>query len=210
MVRHHPQWHATREHLKRGEIGELRYLHVPFSYHNVDAANIRNRLDAGGGALLDIGGYVVTAGRWFFESEPERVVAAVDRDPAFGTDRLASGVLDFGGGRHLAFSVATQAAPYQRLQLVGTRGRIEVQIPFNAPVDAPVRYWVDDCSRLDGGGGREHVLPVADQYQLQVEAFSRRVREAAPDGAALAEARATMRVVDALFASERSGRFERV
>ena len=165
--------------------------------------------DIGGGALYDIGCYVVTAGRWFFEAEPERVVAAVDRDPVFMTDRNSSGVLDFGGGRHLAFTVSTQSAPYQRIQLVGTRGRIEIQIPVNAPPDKPSRYLIDNASALDGSGIRTIELPVADQYQLQAEAFSNAVRSQQPDARGLDEAIAGMRVIDALFASEKSGRFER-
>ena len=209
MVRFHPQWLAVREELRSGVIGELRYVHVPFSYFNDDPANIRNMADIGGGALYDIGCYAITAGRWFFEGEPERVIAAVDRDPAFKTDRTTSGVLDFGGGRHLTFSVSTQAARYQRVQLIGSKGRIEIEIPFNAPQDQGTRYWVDDASALDGAGIRTVNLPVADQYQLQAEAFSNAVRMQRPDARALDEAIGGMRIIGALFASEKSGRFEK-
>jgi len=118
--------------------------------------------------------------------------------------------MDFGGGRQLAFTVSTQSARYQRIQLVGTAGRIEIEIPFNAPQDQGTRYWVDDASALDGAGVRTVNLPVADQYQLQAEAFSHAVRTKAPDASGLDEAVAGMRVIDALFASERSGRFEKV
>jgi predicted dehydrogenase len=208
MVRHHPQWIAAREELRRGTIGELRFMQVPFSYRNLDPNNIRNRADIGGGALYDIGCYAVVAGRWFFEAEPRRVVAAVSRDLNFGTDTTTSGLLDFGQGRQLVFSVSTQAARYQRIQLVGTQGRIEIEIPFNAPQDARCRYWVDDASAPDGSGMRTVELPVADQYQLQAEAFSRAVRDEAPTAAGLDDAAMNMRIIDALFASERSGKFE--
>jgi predicted dehydrogenase len=210
MVRHHPQWIAARDELRRGTIGELRFMQVPFSYRNLDPNNIRNRADIGGGALYDIGCYAVVAGRWFFEAEPQRVVASVSRDLNFGTDTTTSGLLDFGQGRQLAFTVSTQAARYQRIQLVGTEGRIEIEIPFNAPTDTPCRYWVDNASALDGSGYRTVELPVADQYQLQAEAFSRAVREEAPTAAGLDDAAMNMRIIDALFASERSGKFERI
>jgi predicted dehydrogenase len=209
MVRHHPQWIEVRERVREGVIGALRFMHVPFCYFNADPANIRNMADIGGGALYDIGCYAITAGRWFFEVEPERVIATVDRDPAFKTDRATSGLLDFGAGRQLAFTVSTQAAPYQRIQLVGTRGRIEIEIPFNAPPDGPCRYVIDDASSLDGRGIRTVTLPACDQYQLQAEAFSRAVREQKPDAIALDEAQRGMRIIEALFASERSGQFER-
>jgi len=208
MVRHHPQWSAARDEVRRGTIGELRFIQVPFSYFNDDPANIRNRADIGGGALYDIGCYAIVAGRWFFDAEPERVIAAIERDPRFGTDRASSGVLDFGRGRQLAFTVATQAARYQRVQLVGTAGRIEIEIPLNAPPDRPCRYWIADATALDASGTREVVLPVADQYQLQAEAFSHAVREETPDARGLDDAIMNMRILDALFRSERSGRFE--
>jgi predicted dehydrogenase len=208
MVRHHPQWIEVREKLRAGAIGELRFIQVPFSYFNDDPGNIRNMAEIGGGALYDIGCYAIVAGRWFFEREPERVVAAMERDPVFKTDRATSGVLDFGGGRQLVFTVSTQSARYQRIQLVGTRGRIEIEIPFNAPQDAPCRYLIDDASSLDGAGIRSVTLPVADQYQLQAEAFSHAVRNERPSAAGLDDALANMRVIDALFASAESGRFE--
>ena len=209
MVRCHPQWIAVREHVRAGEIGALRYMQIPFSYFNADPANIRNKADIGGGALYDIGCYAVAAGRWFFEGEPERVVALVDRDPVLATDRTASGLLDFGGGRQLAFTVSTQSVRYQRIQLVGTTGRIEIEVPFNAPQGAATRYWIDRNGALDGSGMELFTLPGADQYQLLVEGFSRAVREQRPDASGLDDAQANARALDALFSSERSGRFER-
>lgn len=200
MVRHHPQWIATRDLVRHGAIGELRYVQVPFSYFNDDPANIRNQADIGGGALYDIGCYAVVAGRWFFEAEPERVSATLERDPVFGTDRSTSGWLAFSGGRQLVFSVSTQAAPHQRITLVGTRGRIEIEIPFNAPPDQPCRY------HLDTGSGPQTVsLPVVDQYQRQAEAFSHAVRTQAPDALALDDAVMNLRIIEALFASAASG-----
>jgi len=209
MVRFHPQWIAAREHLRGGAIGELRFIHVPFSYFNTDPANIRNMADIGGGALYDIGCYAIVAGRWFFAADPERVIATIDLDPAFKTDRTASALIDFGAGRQLAFTVSTQSAAYQRIQLVGTRGRLEIEIPFNAPPDRGCRYRIDDASSLDGAGIRTVTLDAADQYQLQAEAFSRAVRDQKPDAAALDDAIVNIRTIEALFASARSGRFER-
>ena len=86
MVRHHPQWQAAREHIRRGEIGPLRFMHAAFGYFNDDAANIRNRADLGGGALYDIGCYAVAAGRWFFEAEPQQVAAAWARSACVTSD----------------------------------------------------------------------------------------------------------------------------
>ena len=208
MVRSHPQWVETRALLRSGAIGELRFVQVSFSYFNADPVNIRNRADIGGGALYDIGCYAIVAGRWFFEGNPRRVIATMERDPSFGTDRTTSGLLEFAGGGQLAFSVSTQATAFQRIELVGTQGRLEIEIPFNAPQDGPCRYSIDDTGTPDRAGVRHVVLPTADQYQLQAEAFSNAVRSERPDAQGLDDAQWNMRIIDALFASEKSGRFE--
>lgn len=211
MVRYHPQWLRARELVRAGRIGTPQAVQVFFSYFNDDPGNIRNQPGIGGGALFDIGCYAVLAGRYLFECEPLRAVSLVDRDPQLGTDRLTSALLDFGSGRQVAFTVSTQSARFQRVQVVGTRGRIELFIPFNAVRGGEMRLAVDDGGQLDGSGITVETLPPCDQYRLQVEAFSRRLRDAAgpqPDG--LDDAVAQARVIDALWLSERTGRWEPV
>ena len=210
MVRFHPQWLRARELVRGGTIGTLRAIQFLFCYSNTDAANIRNQADIGGGALYDIGCYPITAGRYFFEAEPLRGIALIDRDPAFRTDRLTSAMVDFGSGRHLDFTVSTQCAPYQRVHLCGTKGRIEIQIPVNAPQGAKTSLFIDDGSSLAGAGIRTETLPESDQYMLQGEVFSRAVRGeiALPYG--IDDAVRGMRVIDALLRSEASRRWEQV
>jgi predicted dehydrogenase len=208
MVRFHPQWLRVRALLDEGRIGELRAIQMFFAYLNMDAANIRNKADIGGGGLYDIGCYPIVAGRYFFQGEPTRGIALIDRDPTFGTDRLTSALLDFGSGRRLDFTVSTQLKPFQRIQLCGTAGRIEVLIPVNAPQGATTRILIDDGSSLEGTGIQPEILPESDQYMLQGEAFSRAIRGeiALPYG--VDDAIRNMRVIDALFRSETSGHWE--
>ncbi|MGO4527161.1 Gfo/Idh/MocA family protein [Microvirga sp. 2MCAF35] len=210
MVRHHPQWQRARDIIRSGEIGELRAMQIAFSYFNVDPGNIRNKADIGGGGLLDIGCYAVVAGRYFFESEPLRVVSLIDRDPAFGVDRTTSALMNFGAGRQLAFTVSTQAVPYQRIQVLGTKGRIEIEIPFNAPPDTPTRIFVDDGSAHGTRSARAIEFPTADQYQLQGEAFSRAIRGARPLDYGWEDAILNMRILDALRRSEATSAWEKV
>lgn len=210
MVRHHPQWQHARDLIRRGQIGEPRSIQVIFSYFNVDPDNIRNKPGIGGGGLLDIGCYAVVAGRYFFEAEPTRVIALIDRDPAFEVDRTASALMDFGAGRQLGFTVSTQAAPYQRIQVLGTKGRLEIEIPFNAPPDRPTRIFVDDGSIPGDGSAQAIEFPVIDQYQLQGEAFSRAVRGVEPLAYGLEDAVQNLRILDAFFRSESSGVWEAV
>jgi predicted dehydrogenase len=209
MIRHHPQWLFAQDLVRKGQIGEVRAVNVLFSYCNVDPANIRNRADIGGGALLDIGCYAIVSARLLFDADPVRTIALLDRDPAFGTDRLSSGLVDFGAGRHLVFTVSTQAVPYQRVQAIGTKGRLEIQIPFNAPPDEVTRIFTDDGALLGDRSSRITELPECDQYRLQGEAFSRAVRGEGPLVGGIEDAVLNMRVLDALQRSEASGTWER-
>ena len=205
MVRFHPQWQRARELIRDGRIGSLRVLQMFFAYANLDPVNIRNNASIGGGGLYDIGCYAIVAGRYFFDAEPVRAIALIDRDPTFGTDRVTSALVDFGGGRHLDFTVSTQCAPHQRIQLCGTKGRIEIHIPVNAPQGAATRLSVDDCSSLEGTGITSETLPESDQYMLQGDAFSRAIRGEIELPYGIEDAIANMRVIDALFRSEKSG-----
>jgi predicted dehydrogenase len=83
-------------------------------------------------------------------------------------------------------------------------------IPVNAPQGAPTKLLVDDCSSLDGAGIRTEAIAPADQYMLQGEAFSKAVRGVEPLAFGVEDAIANMRVIDALFRSEKSGAWERI
>jgi predicted dehydrogenase len=208
MVRFHPQWIRAREIVRSGRMGELRAVQIFFSYSNRDPRNIRNIPEAGGGALMDIGCYGVVSGRFFFEAEPKRVIALVERDPDFGTDRLSSVVADFGDGRHLSFVVSTQLSPHQRATLGGTKGRIEIVIPFNAPQMGTTRILIDDGSQLGGASSVEESFPPVDQYAEEADAFARAILGEEPLAYGLADAINNMRILDAIFRSETTGCWE--
>ncbi|MBB3018730.1 putative dehydrogenase [Microvirga lupini] len=210
MVRHHPQWQRAREIIRAGDIGELRSIQVIFSYFNVEPDNIRNKADIGGGGLLDIGCYAVVAGRYFFDAEPIRTIALVDRDPTYRVDRTTSALLDFGKGRQLTFTVSTQSVPFQRIQMLGTKGRIEIEVPFNAPPDRPTRISVDDGSAHGGLSEKAVEFPVVDQYEQQGAAFSRAIRGEASLEYGLEDALMNMRILDAIRQSAESAAWESI
>jgi predicted dehydrogenase len=205
MVRFHPQWDHVRARVRSGELGAVRSIQTWFSYYNLQPDNIRNHVDQGGGALYDIGCYAVVTARYLFECEPKRVIALIDRDPGFGTDRTISALLDFGAGHRLVFTASTQSVPYQRVQIIGERQRIEVRIPFNPPPGKGMDVLTDDGSALDGSGIRTETMPACDQYGLQGDAFARAIRTQTPLPWGVDDAIANMRVIDALFASEKTG-----
>ena len=204
MIRSFTQWLRVRELLQSGRIGRLRAVVAAFSYFNDDPANIRNQVECGGGALYDIGCYCIQAARFGFGAEPTRLVSMVERDPALGTDRLTSAMLDFKGG-HAIFTCSTQLIPYQRVQFLGTQGRIEMEIPFNAPKDRPTRILVDGSGDIFGAGILPEEFPTADQYTLQGDAFSRAILEGGEVPVPLEDAIANMAVIDAIFRSAKSG-----
>ena len=205
MVRFHQQWIRAREIIRSGELGELRAVRGVFSYFNADPNNVRNMADIGGGAMLDIGCYPITGGRFFFEAEPKRVVSLIDRDPTFATDRQASVIADFGNGRHLTFIVSTQMVPHQSIEMLGTKGRFEIIIPFNAPQDSATEIIVDQGLSFEGSLARREILPPSDQYTEMAEAFALAVLGKGKLPYGIEDAISSMHVLDAVFASERAG-----
>jgi predicted dehydrogenase len=207
MVRTHPQWRGATEIVRSGRIGDVRSMSGFFSYFNEDAGNVRNVPAFGGGALLDIGCYLIHTARFVFGREPARVAAAVERDPRFEVDVLTSMLLDFSPG-HVIGTCGTQLASYQRIQIFGTRGRVDIEIPFNAPPDRPCRVFVDDGSDLFGGGREDVAFETCNQYTIQADLFSQAVRELAPLAYPLEDSLQNMRVIDAVFRAAISGSWE--
>jgi predicted dehydrogenase len=208
MIRTHPQWIGVLERIKQGRIGSVRSVSGAFSYNNRDPKNIRNIADFGGGALMDIGCYLVYTSRLIFAQEPHRVSAVIVEDHEMRTDVVTSGVLDFPAGQSV-FTCSTQVVPYQRVQIFGTAGRIEVEIPFNAPPDKPCRIFVDAGSDLAGRDAEVVEFPVCDQYTIQGDLFSKSVREGTPLPVLLEDSVQNMAVIDAVFRSGKSGHWEK-
>jgi predicted dehydrogenase len=207
MVRTHPQWLRVRDLVGSGRIGALRAVSMHFSYTNLDPGNVRNNAAIGGGALMDIGCYPITLSRFLFGEEPARVAAQLERDPAFQTDRLTSALLAFPSGQ-ASFVCSTQLVSHQRLQALGSKGRIEVQVPVNAIPDQPARLFVDDGKDVLGGGIETITIGPCDQYQIQAELFARAVRGLGPVATPLEDSVLNMKVIDAVARAAASGRWE--
>jgi predicted dehydrogenase len=199
MYRHHPQWHLVKKLVHEGEIGDLRSIHAFYNYYLVDPANVRNQADIGGGGLLDVGCYAVSSSRLIFETEPIRAFAAMDFDPQFKTDRLTAGILEFERGI-ATFTCSTQLADYQRVNILGTLGQVELNLPFNPPIDRPARIRLQNAK-----GVREFELEVCDQFTIQGDLFSRAILEDKPVPTPLEDAIENMAAIDALFQSAHTG-----
>lgn len=204
MYRHHPQWVKARELATNGSIGEVVSIQTWFSYYNDNPNDIRNQVDAGGGSLMDIGCYPISLSRFIFDAEPHKVLGHVTLDPEYQTDTVTSAILDFGEVTS-SFTCSTKSAPHQRVNLVGTNGRVELEIPFNAPPDKPCVIW-----HHENQNSRRIELPIADQYTIQGELMSRAILEDTPVPTPLTDAVANMEVIEAIFQSARSGNWENV
>lgn len=205
MYRFHPRWRRAKAIVDSGEIGRVRAVHAWFSYSNADPGNIRNRLEAGGGGLYDIGCYAVSVARWFAGAEPDRALSLVLRDPGFKTDALSSGILDFPGGARATFTVSTQAFPFQRVEILGQKGTLSLDLPFNAYPDVPLEIEVTTSL-----GARRVPSAPADQYGIMFAELSRAIRDGRPAPTPVEDGIANLGVLEALFRSERAGGWEPV
>jgi predicted dehydrogenase len=207
MVRTHPQWLKARSLVREGRIGELRAMVGVFSYFNDDPANIRNAPAMGGGALLDIGCYLINTSRFVTGREPVRVAGAVERDPRFHVDRLTSMLLDY-GDVHLVGTCSTQMVYYQNMRILGTRGLIDIRIPFNAPPDRPCEIFVDSGADLFGGGQERIEIPICNQYTIQGDLFSKAILEKTEVPEPLEDSVRNMECIEAVFRSANTGALE--
>jgi predicted dehydrogenase len=206
MIRTHPQWSRIIELVRSGTIGEVRSVMGYFGYHNIDRYNVRNIAEYGGGGLLDIGCYLIYSSRLIFGTDPTRVAGMLRRDPQFKTDMLASAMLDYADvSGHALFTCSTQAVPNQRINIFGTKGRIEIEVPFTPPPDTAVRLYIDDGSKLPNREPEIIEFEPCDQYTLQGDTFSRAIRENTELPIKLEESLVNMAIIEALFRSgERS------
>ncbi len=195
MYRHHPQWQAAKKIVTEGGVGELRTIQTFFAYFNDDPGNIRNMAGIGGGGLMDIGCYAISLARFIFNAEPKRVFGLIEFDPVFNVDRLASAILDFGNVTS-TFTCATQVAPFQRVNIIGTTGRVEIEIPFNAPEDRPCKIWHQRGNQVE-----EILFETANQYTIQGDLLAQAILNNTPAPTPLEDAVANMKVIEAVFES---------
>ncbi len=204
-VRTHPQWLRARELVQSGAIGELRAITAVFSFFTQDPADIRNVPEFGGGAVMDIGCYPIKLSRFLFDEEPVSVAAVIDRDPRMQIDRLSSVVLGFPSGQCI-FTCSIQLVFYENVQILGTKGRIEVPVPFNPRPDRKCQLLVDRGMDPRGAGLRVEEFALCDQYTIQSDRFSLAVRNLGDIPTPLEDSIRNMAVIEAVFQSAQTGR----
>ena len=204
MYRFHPQWQQAKKLVSTGVIGQLKNIDAFFSYYNADVNNIRNQKDIGGGGIMDIGCYCVSLSRFIFDEEPESVIAKITFDPVLKTDTMASGILNFKTGT-TQFTCSTQLMPYQRVNILGTLGRIEIEIPFNTPP-----LTITSIRLHTAAGSQQITFDAVNQYTLQGDIFSQTILNDTAVPTNLQDAVNNMLVIEALFKSANGANWQNI
>lgn len=113
-----------------------------------------------------------------------------------GIDVVTSAILEFPEGRQATFTCTIRAEPDQRVSIVGTSGRIDVEIPFNIPPTDTTRIFVT----THGEEERMIEFPPADQYTIQAELFAASILDDRPVPVPPIDAIANMAVVEEVLA----------
>jgi D-xylose 1-dehydrogenase (NADP+, D-xylono-1,5-lactone-forming) len=179
MYRFHPQFQPATWQPLLERIGEPRYAQARFAFDLDRPEDIRWQARLGGGALWDVGCYCLNVLLWQL-GEVTRV-RATGRTVG-GVDQAGAATLEFASGA-LASAWWSFAAPrQQRLELLGSDGRLELDGPFMGIGSAEIRLVVGDEPRA-------WTPPPSDQFQREVEHFGRVVRGQEPLAYPLAESK---------------------
>jgi predicted dehydrogenase len=214
VFRNHPQWTRLAEILETAAIGPVRGMQVTMAMQFHDPKDIRNNLELGGGALYDLGGYVLSACSMVFGRMPLRVLATVDRDPVMGIDRLSSALLDYGDA-HATVTVATQAGPagrgsHQLLSILGSTGWLRMDYPLAHALPTESHIFIGNESSIGGFETETIAFEPVNQYTLQAERFSRHLLGDPVPTWPIETAMTTMRIINGLFSSARSNGWESI
>lgn len=197
MYRFHPQWQAAKQQIIAGRIGKINSIEAIFTYHNVDATNVRNMPGIGGGGLMDIGCYCISVARYLLDKEPLRVMGKLTFDEQFQTDKHANALLDFGDVRTSIYC-STQSEPSQRVYVSGDKGSLTIEVPFNPPTNGEIRLMWQQDNIIS-------IQPITacDHYVEQVDALAQAIIHNQPTPTPLSDALANMKVIEAIFTSHK-------
>lgn len=193
MYRHHPQWIKVKELVENEKIGKLKTIQSSFSFFEDSPESIVNKKEYGGGSLMDIGCYPISLSRFLFNAEPKKVYAKIEYHPEFKTDTLATAILEFEQGTSSFFS-STLMPDNQQVEIFGTKGRIELEIPFTPIADKPSKIWLYHEDQKE-----EIIFDSCDQYTIQGDLFSFAILNDSLVPTPLKDAVENMKVIERLF-----------
>jgi D-xylose 1-dehydrogenase (NADP+, D-xylono-1,5-lactone-forming) len=172
MYRFHPDMRAFVK-----SVREPIRVQASFGFAIDDPSDIRLDAALGGGALLDVGCYAVSASRWIL-GEPADVFARARID--HGVDMSVSALLAYPGGQTAAVWVSFESPRVQELTVITRDGVQQRAQPFSSPRDPH------------------------DPYRLMVESFAESVMRDEPVAIPPEDSIANMRVLDRIRDAFRS------
>jgi predicted dehydrogenase len=191
---------------RSGTLGELRAIHTAMTFvmGEPDPNNVRIKPEMGGGALYDVGCYALNAQRMIAGREPLTAYATMEWSEQFGVDMAGTALLDFGDSLVGTANWGYDAAYGAPLVAVGTQARLTAPHGWRPAPGEPALY-------LDVGDETKaiHVGRI-DDYVGEVLDFNRALRGEQEARYAWEPLEATMRVLDACFASDKSGKAETI
>jgi D-xylose 1-dehydrogenase (NADP+, D-xylono-1,5-lactone-forming) len=204
MYRFHPRSIRVKALVDRGALGPIQLIRSAFAFLHRNPDDYRFKPEMGGGALLDVGGYAVSAARWLIGAEPVEVQATARYGEASGVDETLGGLLRFPGGEIAQVTCSFRTALRQNYEVVGRDAALEVSLAFVPEgEESPLVLLRDNQVETER-------FPKVDQYQLMVEHFADAVVHGQPLRFPPREAWANARVLDALARAARTGQLERL
>jgi len=200
MYRHHPQWIKVKELVENGTIGKVKTIQSFFSFFDDNPDSIVNRIEYGGGSLMDIGCYPISLSRFIFNAEPEEVFGNIEYHPEFGVDIAATALLKFKEGTSSFFS-SIQLEERQQAQIFGTKGKIDFQIPFN-----PIANKISKIFLYQNNKTEEIIFEPCDQYSIQADLFSLAIINDTEVSTPLQDAVNNMKVIEKIIESDKLGK----
>ncbi len=202
MYRFHPQHQRVRELIDTGLIGEIRSVRTSFSFMMKPARlyRISSDIHQGGGAMWDIGCYAVHSARMWMNGNP-RSVSAMMHFADSGADLSTSGIIDFGEGRRAHFDFSFECTRRSEYEITGTLGTLRCPTVWQLPGDVPEISW-----RTESGQEGQETLQASNHFVLEVEGFSRAIRENSPLPLTLEDAYENCRIITAAIESAKTAR----
>ena len=200
MYKFHPQWIKVKQLVDEGEIGTLRNIQSSFSFYDDNPESITNKSEMGGGSLMDIGCYPISLSRLLFNSEPKKISGMVEIHHEFKVDVLASAILEFENGYSSFFS-STLLEENQKVEIFGTKGKIEILVPFNPEENIPAKILLTKDSKET-----EIQFERCNQYTIQADLFSKAILENGKVPTSLYDSIHNMKVIEKIIESSNLGK----
>ena len=181
---------------RSGKLGKLRIFNSTFALQ-VREGDIRVQRKMGGGSLYDIGIYCINAARSLFHENPLEVstFSVKGTDRRFReVDEMSGALLRFPEGKLASFICSFGAADVSSYELIGTKGRLQVDPAFEYVGPLTQRLTLNDRTRTKR-------FPAGDQFAAELIYFSDCIRNDKNPEPSGVEGLIDVQIIQALYRS---------